>query len=154
MNWLFRLIRSSIFAGSLVVFLFGTAVTSALWALQLSSTVATMSANAAATAARHRKEIARAVARTKAKAGLRRFVAAVPVLGAGAMIYLEEQDYRSRPGQSSIPQPCWRMPDRREPCKSDDSGNDHGTPPYAVVDVPTHAGPLAIPRIIRDLRSS
>ncbi len=94
MNWLFRLIRSSIFVGSLAIFLLGAAVTSTLWALQLSSTVATMSANAVATAARHRKEIARAVARTKAKARLRRFVVAIPVLGAGAIIVFEEQDYQ------------------------------------------------------------
>lgn len=94
MNWLFRLIRSSIFVGSLVIFLLGAAVTSTLWALQLSSTVATMSANAAATAVRHRKEIARAIARTKAKARLRRFIATVPVFGVGTVIYFEEQDYR------------------------------------------------------------
>lgn len=49
-----------------------------------------MSANAAAAAVRHRKELAEAVARTKAKARLRRLVAAVPFVGAGAIVYFED----------------------------------------------------------------
>lgn len=94
MKNLLRIIRSSFFIGSLLVFLLGIAVSSTLWALQLSSTVAIMSGNAAATAVRHRKEIATAVARTKAKARLRRLIAAVPLIGAGAVVYFEEQDYQ------------------------------------------------------------
>ena len=40
-------------------------------------------------AARHRREIAK----TKAKARLRRFVVAVPLAGAGAVAYFERRDY-------------------------------------------------------------
>ncbi|MEE4202926.1 MAG: hypothetical protein V2I45_04805 [Halieaceae bacterium] len=93
MKWLVRFVRRSFFVVAVLVFLVGAAITSTLWALQLSTQIAIMGANAAAAAVQHRKEVARAVARTKAKARLRRLIAAVPVLGVGAIIYYEDQDY-------------------------------------------------------------
>ena len=78
----------------MIALLLTTVIGTTIWALQLSSAVAVMSANAASVAARHRKEISSAVARTKAKARLRRIVAVVPFVGAGAVVYFEEQDYR------------------------------------------------------------
>ena len=53
-----------------------------------------MTAEATATALKHRKEIAKAVARTKAKARLKRALVMVPIAGIAAGAYFEEQDYQ------------------------------------------------------------
>lgn len=89
-----RALRSTVLVFALFAVLVSSLIGTTLWALQLSAAVATMSANAAATAVRHRKELTQAVARTKAKARLRLIVAAVPFAGAGAIVYFEDQDYR------------------------------------------------------------
>jgi len=94
MQRLFKLVRSIVFLGWLSFALASAAITATIWAIQLSATVATMSAKAAATAVQHRKQLARAVAKTKAKARLRRAVVAVPIAGVGAIAYFEEQDYQ------------------------------------------------------------
>lgn len=86
--------RSVVFLGWLSFALVSTTVMAGVWALQMATSVATISAQAAATAAAHRKQLARAVAKTKAKARLRRAIVAVPFLGVGAIAYFEEQDYR------------------------------------------------------------
>ena len=94
MRHLFRLLRSTVFlmwlCGALAV---GT-VTLAIQAMTLSAQVATLSAGAAATAIKHRKELANAVARAKAKARLRRMVVAVPFVGGGAALAFEAQDFQ------------------------------------------------------------
>jgi histidinol-phosphate/aromatic aminotransferase/cobyric acid decarboxylase-like protein len=79
-------LRSAVVTIPLVALLFGAAIGSTLWALRLSYQVASMSADAAATAIRHREEIAQAVARTKAKARLRRALVALPVAGTAAAV--------------------------------------------------------------------
>lgn len=94
MRVLFRYIRRLAFLGWLSLALASTTIAAGIWAIQLSATLATMSANAAATALAHRKQIAKAVAKTKAKARLRRVIAAIPVAGVGALAYFEEQDYQ------------------------------------------------------------
>lgn len=94
MLWFTRVLRSTAFVVALIFVLASSVIGTTLWALQLSAAVTTMSANAAAAATRHRNELAEAVARTKAKARLRRLVAAVPFVGAGAVVYFEDQDYR------------------------------------------------------------
>ena len=86
--------RSILFLGWLSFALGSVAVGATIWALHLSATVASMTASAAATALAHRKELAAAVARTKAKARLRRIVVAVPVIGLGAIAVFEEQDFQ------------------------------------------------------------
>ncbi|MCK0150771.1 hypothetical protein MWU54_12100 [Marivita sp. S6314] len=63
-------------------------------AMTLSAQVATLTSSAAATALKHRKEVAKAVSKTKAKARLRRMMVAVPVLGGGAALAFEAQDYQ------------------------------------------------------------
>lgn len=112
MKWVMRLARSTIFVASLVILLLGAAVSSTLWALQMSSTVAVMTASAAATAVRQRseimkavartkteasvqsrREVAKAVAKTKAKARLRRYIVAIPAVGLAVAAYFEERDY-------------------------------------------------------------
>ena len=62
-------------------------------ALTLSAQVATATASASAAALRHRKELAKAVSKARAKARLRRMLVAVPVLGAGAAVAFEAQDF-------------------------------------------------------------
>lgn len=78
-----------------------------LQAIQLGAQVTAASTAAAAKAAQHRRELAKAdrdkrsaaakhrneLAKAKAKARLRRFVVAVPVAGAGAVAYFERRDY-------------------------------------------------------------
>ena len=59
----------------------------------LSGQVATMTASAATAAVANRKAIASAVARTKAKARIRRYVAAIPLVGIAAAGAFETQDY-------------------------------------------------------------
>ncbi|MFA8387688.1 MAG: hypothetical protein ACEPO2_18875 [Pelagibaca sp.] len=65
-----------------------------LQALTLTAQVASVTAGASAAALAHRKNLARAVAKTKAKARLRRALVAVPVVGAGAAVAFEAQDFR------------------------------------------------------------
>ena len=94
---------------SLVIF----SLSIGLYALSLSSQVATLTASAALTAAQNRKvvaaaiskekkklrkqykkDLAKAVSRSKAKGRLRRAVVAVPVLGAAAAAAFEHHDYK------------------------------------------------------------
>ncbi len=86
--------RSIVFLGWLSLALLSTTIAAGIWAVQMATTVATMTTKAAATAVAHRKQLATIVARTKAKARLRRTIVAVPIAGIGAITYFEEQDYR------------------------------------------------------------
>jgi len=91
---LFGVFRSVFYLGWLSVALAATTIAAGAWALQMTSTVAALSAKAAATAVAHRKQVAKAVAKARAKARLRRAVVAVPIAGVGAIAYFEEQDFR------------------------------------------------------------
>ncbi|MDU8913996.1 hypothetical protein [Aestuariicoccus sp. MJ-SS9] len=82
--------RSVVFLGWLSVALASTAIAAGVYALQMTTAVAAMTTKAATTAIKHRKELAK----TKAKARLRRAVVAVPIAGVGAIAYFEEQDYQ------------------------------------------------------------
>lgn len=86
----FKLIRSTVFLLWLAASLALGAATFAVWALNLSLQVATLTTNAAAATVRHRRQLAKAVA----KARLRRTLAAVPVVGSGMAITFEAQDFR------------------------------------------------------------
>lgn len=92
---LFRILRSTVFLLWLCGALAVSSVALGVQAVVLSAQVTSLTAGAAATALRHRKEIARAVARTRAKARLRRLLVAVPVVGVGAAAAFEAQDYRA-----------------------------------------------------------
>ncbi len=63
-------------------------------ALTLSAQVATVTASASAAALAHRKAVAKAVSKAKAKARLRRLLVAIPVVGTGAAVAFEAQDFR------------------------------------------------------------
>lgn len=94
MKRVFKLFRSVVFLVWLSVSLIFATIAAGIWAIQLATTVATMSATAASTAVKHRKQLTRTVAKAKAKARLRKAIVAVPFVGVGAMAYFEEQDYR------------------------------------------------------------
>lgn len=93
MAGLFALFKNTVFllvtCATLAVSTAGLAVRS----VQLSAEVAGLSASAATAAIANRKAIAAAVARTKAKARLRRVVAAIPIAGIAAAGYFEHQDF-------------------------------------------------------------
>ena len=65
-----------------------------LQAFTLSAQVATVTASASAAALRHRKELARAATKAKAKARLRRALVAIPIVGTGAAVAFEAQDFQ------------------------------------------------------------
>jgi hypothetical protein len=90
---LFKLVRTTAFLVVLCVSLATTAVSLGVWAVSLTAQVSTMTASAAAAAIAHRKAIAAAVLRTKAKARLRRALVVVPVAGIAAAIAFEREDY-------------------------------------------------------------
>lgn len=78
----------------LCVTLATTTLSLGIWAISLTTQVATMTASAAATAIAHRKAIAAAIVRAKAKARLRRIMVAVPLAGIAAVGYFEHGDYQ------------------------------------------------------------
>ncbi|MFP7671767.1 hypothetical protein ACG74X_00280 [Marivita sp. S0852] len=94
MSGMFRFFRSTLVLVWLCAALAVSTVALAAQALTLSAQVATLTTHAAATAAKHRKEMAKAVSKTKAKARLRRMLVAVPVLGGGAALAFEAQDFQ------------------------------------------------------------
>ena len=59
----------------------------------LAAQVTALTASAASTAVAHRKTLASAVAREKAKARIRRYIAAIPVAGLAAVAYFETEDF-------------------------------------------------------------
>lgn len=91
---IFRILRSTVFLIWLCVALTASTVALGVQAIALSAQVASLSAGAAASALRHRKEMAKAVSKAKAKARLRRVLVAVPVVGAGAALAFEAQDFQ------------------------------------------------------------
>ena len=60
----------------------------------LTAQTATLTAQKAKMALQHRQEMSRALARSKARARVRRMIVAVPVAGLAAAAAFEEQDYR------------------------------------------------------------
>lgn len=91
---LLRLLRSTVVLMWLCGALAISTITLGVQAAILSAQVATATASAAATAVAHRKSLAKAVSKAKAKARLRRMLVAVPILGAGAAVAFEAQDYQ------------------------------------------------------------
>ncbi|KHF25260.1 hypothetical protein [Solemya velum gill symbiont] len=94
MNRLLKSFKKITFAMWLIAALLTTTLSLAAWSIQMSATVATMTANAAATAIAHRKALTRAVMKTKAKARLRRAIVAIPIVGIGAASAFEFSEYK------------------------------------------------------------
>ena len=91
---MFRLFKNIVFLVWLVGALTSLSIGLAWCSLQLTTGIARLTAEATATALKHRKEIANTVAKTKAKARLRRVLVMVPIAGIAAGVYFEEQDYQ------------------------------------------------------------
>lgn len=89
-----KMFRNLVFLSWLCGALAATSVGLTIWAAGLTVQVASMSAAATASAIRHRKAIARAVARERAKGRLKRAMAMVPVAGLAAGAWFERQEYR------------------------------------------------------------
>lgn len=91
---MFKFLKSAVLLAWLSTTLAALSIGMAVWSLQLSAGVAKLSAEAAATAIKHRKEVLNTVARVKAKARLKRTVAMIPIAGIAAGAYFEEQEYQ------------------------------------------------------------
>ncbi|MEO9823007.1 MAG: hypothetical protein ABJF50_01150 [Paracoccaceae bacterium] len=85
------LLKNTVFLVTLCLLLAISTASLAVKTLSLGAKVAAVTAGAAS--AQH-QAVASAVARTKAKARLRRTVVMVPVVGIAAVGYFEEQDYQ------------------------------------------------------------
>ena len=92
MRRLLRLLRSTValvwLCGALAV----STVVLGLQAITLSAQIATVTAGATSAAIKHRKDLAKAVSKTKAR--LRRMIVAIPFVGGGAALAFEAQDFQ------------------------------------------------------------
>lgn len=88
------LLKNTLFLGVMCLSLAVSTATLAVKTVSMGAQITTMTAAGAATALAHRKAIAAAVTRAKAKARLRRAVAAAPFVGIAAVGYFEHQDYQ------------------------------------------------------------
>ena len=91
---MFGLFKNIVFLAWLLGALASLSIGLTWWSLQLTASVARLTTEATATALKHRKEISRAVAKTKAKARLKQTLVMVPIAGIAAAAYFEEQDYQ------------------------------------------------------------
>ena len=91
---MFGLFKNIVFLAWLLGALASLSIGLTWWSLQLTTSVARLTTEATAAALKHRKEISRVVAKTKAKARLKRALVMVPIAGIAAGAYFEEQDYR------------------------------------------------------------
>lgn len=94
MTKILKAFRSVVFLSWLSFAFASVAISATVWALQLGATVTALTAQAASAAISHRRELAQAVARAKARARVQRLVAAVPIAGVGAIAYFKEQDFQ------------------------------------------------------------
>ena len=93
-RFVFRLFRSAIFLFLLAVGLGIGLLQTSLSLASATAQVATLSANAATAAALHKKQLAKAISKEKAKARLKRLIVAVPLLGTGAAVAFEGNDLK------------------------------------------------------------
>jgi hypothetical protein len=108
--FVFRLFRSAIFLFLLAVGLGLALLQTSLSLASATAQVATLSANAATAAALHKKQMAKAISKEKAKARLKRLIVAVPLLGTGAALAFEANDLKvwlgENPGKSPTDYGC------------------------------------------------
>ena len=93
-RFVFRLFRSAIFLFLLTVGLGVALLQTSLSLASAAAQVATLSANAATAAALHKKQMAKAISKEKAKARLKRLIVAVPLVGTGAALAFEANDLK------------------------------------------------------------
>lgn len=87
------ILKNTVFVFWLLGALTSLSIGTTVFALQAMATTTRLSIEAATTAARHRKEMARVVAKVKAKARLKRMITMVPIAGVAAGAYFEEQEF-------------------------------------------------------------
>ena len=109
-TFMFRLLRSAIFLFLMAVGLGVALLQTSLSLASATAQVATLSANAATAAALHKKQMAKAISKEKAKARLKRLIVAVPLLGTGAALAFEGNDLKvwleENPDKSSTDYGC------------------------------------------------
>ena len=93
-RFLFGLFRSALFLFLLAVGLGVALLQTSLSLASATAQVATLSANAATAAALHKKQMAKAISKEKAKARIKRLIVAVPLLGTGAALAFEANDVK------------------------------------------------------------
>ena len=109
-RFVFRLFRSAIFLFLLALGLGVALLQTSLSLASATAQVATLSANAATAAALHKKQMAKAISKEKAKARLKRLIVAVPLVGTGAAVAFEGNGLKvwieENPGKSATDYGC------------------------------------------------
>tara|TARA_E500000075_G_scaffold90676_1_gene82099 strand:- start:124 stop:594 length:471 start_codon:yes stop_codon:yes gene_type:complete len=109
-RFVFRLFRSAIFLFLLALGLGIALLQTSLSLASATAQVATLSANAATAAALHKKQMAKAISKEKAKARLKRLIVAVPLVGTGAAVAFEGNGLKvwieENPGKSATDYGC------------------------------------------------
>ena len=93
-RFLLGLFKSAIFLFLLALGLGVALLQTSLSLASATAQVATLSANAATAAALHKKQMAKAISKEKAKARLKRLIVAVPLIGTGAAIAFEANEVK------------------------------------------------------------
>ena len=88
------LLKNSVFSIWLLCSLASITVFSSIWALQKTFMVAKLSAEITSNTFKHRKEIKKTISKIKAKARLKRIITMLPIAGAAAGIYFEENEFQ------------------------------------------------------------
>ena len=93
-RFVLRLFRSAIFLFLLAVGLGVTLLQTSLSLASATAQIVSLSANAATAATLHKKQMAKAISKEKAKARLKRLIVAVPLVGTGAALAFEANDLK------------------------------------------------------------
>ena len=88
------LLKNTVFLIWLVGALASVSLGVSIWAFQATATDARLGVEATTITIKHRKAIAAAVMKVKAKARLKRMITMIPFAGAAAGLYFEEQEYK------------------------------------------------------------
>ena len=94
LNKMLGLLRNTLFVSILLIGLISSTIAVGIWGMTKAVQVASLTAAIADNAITHSKQTAKTVFRTKAKARLKRLIAATPFVGIAAVGYFEEQDYK------------------------------------------------------------
>ena len=86
-----KLFKNVFFLGFLVISLATSTLTLGFHAANLTAKVAVLTAASTVAAVKHRKEIAKVLA----KARLKRFIVAIPILGSGAAVAFEASEFKN-----------------------------------------------------------
>ena len=109
-SFLAKSVKSTLVLVTLVLVLTVGVIKLGLNVITLTREVATLTAEAVSTAALHKKQLSKAVAKERAKARLKRLVVAIPVAGIAAAIAFEASDaanwLENNPDKSSTDYGC------------------------------------------------